>query len=121
MMIFECPVCGDGSLGYRDDGKGHYIVPVCEHGCSIPETEANELKSIAEIQSVRDTTKRLINSVVMDMPMESLTAGVLVDFEIRDREDWTRLYYYIKSPHFSPLALDAAMNDRAKIEALVNV
>jgi len=40
---------------------------------------------------------------------------VLVDFEIHDKEDWLRLYYYIKSSRFSPMALDKALGNKDAI------
>jgi hypothetical protein len=118
-MIFECPTCGDGSLGYADDGNGRHTVPKCEHGCVLSADDMRELQAVAELELVRPVTQRLIDTVMFDLPMQALSPAVLVDFCIANNDDYLRLYRYIRSSRLSPLALDKALGDRANIAELV--
>jgi hypothetical protein len=86
---------------------------------AIYERAAAEAKRIPfgeQMAQVRDTTRNLVESIMLDGRPR---VGAIVDFGLDSQRHYEALYHAIRNGEVAPLVLDAAMGHGAKLTLLV--
>jgi hypothetical protein len=79
-------------------------------------TMSDENRFWKELKEVRQTTRDLIDSVMMDVWPRN---GAVIDFGIDSQEHYEALYYPIREHQIMPKELDEALGHGEKLTALI--
>jgi hypothetical protein len=80
-----------------------------------PQQQQNETKGQAPGRDVRDTTRNLVESVLLDVWPRN---GAIVDFGLKSQEHYEALYYPVREGELTPAQLDEALGKGEKLTAL---
>jgi hypothetical protein len=96
-----------------DERPGRRLFDVANYERAV--TEAKRIPFGEQMAQVRDTTRNLVESIMLDGRPR---AGAIVDFGLDSQRHYEALYHAIRNGEVAPLVLDAAMGHGAKLTLL---